>query len=248
MVTHDDEAAAEAGRVHRLVDGHLLVEETQPQPQTAPAFPAPAPVPAGAAGGRPRPPGPGAAPAPEPAPTAPARLRTPTWEPAAAPPTRLTASSAAGHGGRPARNRPRLPRPDTPRRRPRRRRTGPGSVEPARRAPGGPRPVRVIRPGLRRLRQQPLQALLAAVVVGGGTSLVVTILVLSASLTQSATEAARALAGPAPLRVLGPIQRRGITDADVAAIRSVDGVDAVVPLIQSITIVDPARATTTSCR
>ena len=46
--------------------------------------------------------------------------------------------------------------------------------------------MRVIRLlALRRLRLQPLRGLLAAAVVGGGTSLVVTILVLGGSLTAS---------------------------------------------------------------
>jgi putative ABC transport system permease protein len=100
--------------------------------------------------------------------------------------------------------------------------------------------VRVLRLlALRRLRLQPLRALLAAVVVGGGTSLLVTILVLTTSLTGSVNDAARALAGPAPLRVLGPLQRGGVSPEDLAAIRGADGVAAVVPLIQSITEVDP---------
>jgi putative ABC transport system permease protein len=100
--------------------------------------------------------------------------------------------------------------------------------------------VRVLRLlALRRLRLQPLRALLAAVVIGGGTSLLVTILVISTSLTGSVNDAARALAGPAPLRVLGPLQRGGIGPAELAEMRGADGVAAVVPLIQSITQVDP---------
>jgi putative ABC transport system permease protein len=100
--------------------------------------------------------------------------------------------------------------------------------------------VRVLRLlALRRLRLQPLRALLAAIVVGGGTSLVVTILVISASLTSSVNDAARALAGPAPLRVLGPLQRGGIGPDELDAIRGASGVKAVVPLVQSITQVDP---------
>ncbi len=100
--------------------------------------------------------------------------------------------------------------------------------------------MRVIRLlALRRLRLQPMRALLAALVVGGGTSLVVTILVLTGSLTTSVNDAAKALAGPAPIRVLGPLQRGGISADDVDRIAATDGVDSVVPLIQSITMVDP---------
>ena len=94
---------------------------------------------------------------------------------------------------------------------------------------------------LRRLRLQPMRALLAAVVVGGGTSLMVSILVITSSLSHSVEEAGRALAGPAPLRVLGPIQRGGIRPDVVATIEEVEGVAAVVPLIQSITFVDPGE-------
>jgi putative ABC transport system permease protein len=92
---------------------------------------------------------------------------------------------------------------------------------------------------LRRLRLNPLRALLAALVVGAGTSLVVSIVVITASLTSSMEEAGRALAGPAPLRVLGPLQRGGIDDATVEAIEDVDGVAAAVPLVQTIAMVDP---------
>lgn len=99
--------------------------------------------------------------------------------------------------------------------------------------------MRVIRLlALRRLRLQPLRSLLAAVVIGGGTSLVVTILVITSSLTTSVTDASRALAGPAPLRVLGPLQRGGLTEDVVQDLAAVDGVAAAVPLIQSITQVD----------
>lgn len=92
---------------------------------------------------------------------------------------------------------------------------------------------------LRRLRLNPLRAVLAAIVVGAGTSLVVSILVISASLSSSMQEAGRALAGPAPLRVLGPLHRGGVEPGTVERIAEVDGVAAAVPLVQSIALVDP---------
>jgi putative ABC transport system permease protein len=102
--------------------------------------------------------------------------------------------------------------------------------------------LRVIRLlALRRLRLQPLRALLATLVVGGGSALVVSILVITSSLSQSVDDAGRALAGPAPLRVLGPVQRGGIGPDAVRAIEEVDGVKAAVPLVQSITLVDPGK-------
>ena len=102
--------------------------------------------------------------------------------------------------------------------------------------------LRVIRLlALRRLRLQPLRALLAALVVAGGSSLVVAILVITSSLSSSVQDAGLALAGPAPLRVLGPVQRGGIDPDAVSTIEGVDGVAAAVPLVQSITLVDPGQ-------
>jgi putative ABC transport system permease protein len=91
---------------------------------------------------------------------------------------------------------------------------------------------------LRRLRLQPLRAVLAAVVVGAGVSLVVAIVVITTSLSASVHEAGRALAGPAPVRVVGPLSRGGLTARDVRAISSTPGVQAAVPLIQGLSLVD----------
>ena len=100
--------------------------------------------------------------------------------------------------------------------------------------------MRVIRLlALRRLRLQPLRSILAALVVAGGASLLVTILVITASLRESVNEAGRALAGPAPLRVLGPVLRGGIDQDAIATIRATEGVEAAIPMIQSIAMVDP---------
>ncbi|MDP1819986.1 MAG: FtsX-like permease family protein [Acidimicrobiales bacterium] len=102
--------------------------------------------------------------------------------------------------------------------------------------------MRVIRLlSLRRLRLQPLRAVLAAVVVGAGASLVVSLVVLTTSLSQSVEEAGRSLAGPAPLRVIGPVPRGGVTPEAVSAIADTEGVESAVPLVQSITLVDPGE-------
>jgi putative ABC transport system permease protein len=103
--------------------------------------------------------------------------------------------------------------------------------------------VRVIRLlALRRLRLQPLRSLLAAVVVGAGASLAVTIVVIMGSLTQTVEDAGRALAGPAPLRVVGAVPKGGITPEVMRAVADHPGVAAAVPLIQGVVLVDPVPA------
>jgi putative ABC transport system permease protein len=115
-------------------------------------------------------------------------------------------------------------------------------VEPAGPAPAR-RAVRVIRLlALRRLRLQPMRALLAAVVVGAGTSLVVTIVVIMGSLTATVRDAGRSLAGPAPLRVVGAVPKGGITADVVREVEAHDGVAAAVPMIQAVVLVDPDPA------
>ena len=100
--------------------------------------------------------------------------------------------------------------------------------------------MRVIRLlALRRLRLQPTRALLAAIVVGAGTSLAVTIVVIMGSLTQTVEDAGRALAGPAPLRVAGSVQKGGISPDMVDTVAGHPDVDAAVPIIQGVVLVDP---------
>ncbi|HJR26772.1 MAG TPA: FtsX-like permease family protein, partial [Acidimicrobiales bacterium] len=92
---------------------------------------------------------------------------------------------------------------------------------------------------LRRMRLQPLRAILAAVVVGAGASLVVSILIITASISSSVDDAGRALAGPAPLRVVGSVSKGGVTPEDFKTIETTDGVGAAVPVVQGIALVDP---------
>jgi putative ABC transport system permease protein len=86
---------------------------------------------------------------------------------------------------------------------------------------------------------QPTRALLAAIVVGAGTSLAVTIVVIMGSLTQTVEDAGRALAGPAPLRVAGSVQKGGISPGMVDTVARHPDVDAAVPIIQGVVLVDP---------
>lgn len=100
--------------------------------------------------------------------------------------------------------------------------------------------MRVVRLlALRRLRLQPLRALLAAVVVGAGASLAVTIVVIMGSLTQTVEDAGRALAGPAPLRVVGDLQKGGIGPDVVRTIARHPGVEHAIPMVQGVVLVDP---------
>jgi putative ABC transport system permease protein len=92
--------------------------------------------------------------------------------------------------------------------------------------------------GLRRLRHQPLRGVLAVVSVAGGVSLAVAILVTTASIDGSVRHFGRTLAGPAELRIVGATDRGGLSLGSVAAAEQVDGVTAVVPVVQAVALVD----------
>jgi len=92
--------------------------------------------------------------------------------------------------------------------------------------------------GLRRIRQQPMRALIAAISVAAGVSLAVTLLIVTNSVSQSVREHSKALAGPTPLRVIGATTRGGISPATVDAVTRADGVAAAVPLVQAVALVD----------
>jgi putative ABC transport system permease protein len=89
---------------------------------------------------------------------------------------------------------------------------------------------------LRRLRLQPLRAIVAALTVGAGVSLAVSVVVVLGSLDQSVEESGRALAGPTPLRIIGATSRGGIDESVITKVEHVDGVAAAVPLVQAITL------------
>jgi putative ABC transport system permease protein len=91
---------------------------------------------------------------------------------------------------------------------------------------------------LRRLRLQPLRAIIAALTVGAGVSLAVSVVVVLGSLDQSVLDAGRALAGPTPLRIIGATSRGGIDESLVGKVEQVEGVKAAIPLVQSITLAE----------
>ena len=95
------------------------------------------------------------------------------------------------------------------------------------------RAIRVL--NLRRLRRQPLRALLAVAAMTAGVTLPVSVLVVRDSVATSFARFGRKLAGPAPLRVVGPISRGGLDERVVPEMQRVAGVAAVVPVVQTVT-------------
>src|SRR5205085_6340111 len=98
---------------------------------------------------------------------------------------------------------------------------------------------------LRRIRRQPLRSMLAVLAVGAGVSLAVSIVVLTTSIGVSLKNAARALAGPAPLRVIGATSRGGLDEAVLPRVASVPGVAAAIPAVQAVTLAEDARRRST---
>ncbi|MEY2403178.1 MAG: putative transport system permease protein [Acidimicrobiaceae bacterium] len=88
---------------------------------------------------------------------------------------------------------------------------------------------------LRQLKRQPLRAALAVLAIGAGVTLTVAVLIARSSLDRSFTSYNSALAGPATLRVVSRYDHGGIDASTVAAIDQVDGVQAAVPLVLTVT-------------
>lgn len=102
--------------------------------------------------------------------------------------------------------------------------------------------VKVIRIlALRRLRRQPLRAVIAAVSVAAGVSLAISLVIVVSSITTSVRDHGRALAGPAPLRVIGATSRGGLDQRVTDAVAKTDGVAAAIPMVQAITLVEDAQ-------
>jgi putative ABC transport system permease protein len=95
------------------------------------------------------------------------------------------------------------------------------------------RTVRLL--NIRRLRRQPLRALLAVAAMAAGVTLTVSVLVVKDSVTTSFARIGGRLAGPAPLRVVGPMSRGGLDERVVPKVEAVDGVAAVIPAVQTVT-------------
>lgn len=94
---------------------------------------------------------------------------------------------------------------------------------------------------LRRLRDQPARTALAVLAVAAGVALTVGVLTARSSLDGAQVRFSEQLAGPATMRVEGPVSRNGLDVAVIGAIDEVAGVRATVPLVVGVT-----RATTSS--
>jgi putative ABC transport system permease protein len=90
---------------------------------------------------------------------------------------------------------------------------------------------------LRQLRRQPLRVALAVLAIGAGVTLTVAVLVARSSLDRSFTEYNTVLGGPATLRVVSRYDHGGIDGSTVSAVQKVEGVQAVVPLVLTVTLV-----------
>jgi putative ABC transport system permease protein len=95
---------------------------------------------------------------------------------------------------------------------------------------------------LRRIKHQPVRAVLAVLAVAGGVALGTSLLVVQKSFTDSYAAFGRALGGPAPLRVVGATARGGLDEGVLGAVQRTPGVAVAVPVVQAITYADGAAA------
>jgi putative ABC transport system permease protein len=94
---------------------------------------------------------------------------------------------------------------------------------------------------LRPIRRRPLRALLAVVAMAAGTSMAVSVFIVRSSVELSVREFGRELSGPTELRVVGATRRGGLEPVVVDQVASSPGVDAAVPVVQTVTMVDLAE-------
>ena len=88
---------------------------------------------------------------------------------------------------------------------------------------------------LRQLKRQPLRAALAVLAIGAGVTLTVAVLVARSSLDHSFAAYNDAIAGPATLRVVSRYDHGGVDASTLTAVEKVDGVQAAVPLVLTVT-------------
>lgn len=91
---------------------------------------------------------------------------------------------------------------------------------------------------LRELRTRPLRTAIAVVAVAAGVAMLLAIAIVVRSTTVSFEHQAEALAGPAPLRVVGVTPGAGLEPVDVDTIRSVDGVFAAAPTVRGLAAIE----------
>lgn len=93
---------------------------------------------------------------------------------------------------------------------------------------------------LRRLREQPVRALLGVVAIAAGTALLVGVLIDRASLDRSLDAFVQQRAGAATIEIAGPGGPAGLDERVLEKVQDVQGVGTAVPLIQTLTIAEDA--------
>ncbi len=96
---------------------------------------------------------------------------------------------------------------------------------------------------VRPLVRHPLRAVLAALAVAAGTSLALSVLIVSSSVSTSLVQFGRDLAGIAPLRVVGATSSAGIEAGTLADVATVPGVKRAIPIVEAATVLRIAPAT-----
>ena len=94
------------------------------------------------------------------------------------------------------------------------------------------RAVRLL--NLSQIARRPLRAALAVVSVAAGVSLLSAVVIEEHSYTTTIAHVTRQLAGPTPLRVVSPSSHGGIDVGLAAKLRTVSGVAAAIPVVQTV--------------
>ena len=87
---------------------------------------------------------------------------------------------------------------------------------------------------LAQMRRRRVRAALAVISVAAGVSLMSAVVIEQHSLTTSVSQVTRQLAGPTPLRVIGPSSHGGLPEGAAALVRRVPGVAAAVPVVRTV--------------
>ena len=94
---------------------------------------------------------------------------------------------------------------------------------------------------LRRLRTQPLRAMLTVVAIAAGVGLTVGVLIARSSLDNATFAFSRELAGGATLRVEGPVDHGGLDEAVTERVANTPGVASAIPLVIGVTRATDSR-------
>jgi putative ABC transport system permease protein len=89
---------------------------------------------------------------------------------------------------------------------------------------------------LRYLRRQPLRATLAVIAIAAAVAGAVAGVVLINSLDRSLEAGLRGMAGPVPIRVIGPLTRGGLAPDVIDRIAATEGVETAVPAVTAIAV------------